>query len=114
MGTIRRVAEESLENITRQLADMLDRYHHGSFRAYEELVEYPLETFVFEIPYEKHFHYQISSGGPAEDIGYHLDTETNEVWKIEFTYRTNNNVEFIDITDSQVAKDLWNFLKESV
>jgi len=70
------------------------------------------ETFTDQL--EGYYRYQLSYGGPAQEIRFYVsqDDEGNlhhTPYRIEFWHMDWYDGASVDITDSQLAKDLYNY-----
>jgi len=70
------------------------------------------ETFTDQL--EGYYRYQLSYGGPSQEIRFYVsqDDEGNlhhTPYKIEFWHLDWYDGASVDITDSQLAKDLYNY-----
>lgn len=103
---------ESWDSRKADLWELLERIRRGSDKAMTEMLEYPLWESEVANDGETYYLYQISCGGPQEEIRFHHYEDCKKVWKIEFCLFDWSDGAKILVTEDKVAKALWDFLSE--
>jgi hypothetical protein len=84
---------------------------HGNFYDYGLSVDY-VAPHTFERQREGYFRYQLSYGGPSEEIRFYYSPRAREAYKIEFVYLQWGTGAGFNVTNEDWTKWLFDWFNE--
>ena len=115
--------EEVSDDRLADIKKLLDLYYQNPEAYHEELgtnfSEYGLcfdyiEPYTFDGQPESYYRYQLSWGGPSEEIRFYVSSppESTECYRIEFWYLDWSDGASTDITYDNTAQEVWRYFQE--